>query len=545
MMNKPTNTALENGMPRLYALLIFAISLLLFVAFTMDKQFHGLETRFVFFVQEMQRTGFTWYPHTNFGPYPDYPGTFTWLLYALTQFGGGLTNTLAILPSAAASAATLALVWLIGCQHSKAWGALGVVILASTIEFQMHARAVSLDSMVMFLASCNFYFALKALLNDMPPPNGAMLLVVLLAVSIRGPIGGVICTGVVCGIYLVNREWKRFLWFGTSALVVIISVFLVWLYLAYLDGGMAFVKSVIHWQISGRFGETDSALKRYFFNALGNYAIAYPLAVVTVVFAWRHRAELSTRERTLLLSVIAWIAVILVGMSIPHAKKGRYLLPAAPGFALAASVLFLNETRLCSNVFLKATRLFLAIFPAVLLGVLIVLCLFSKIEIIEQLALLPNLQRLIVVVSIPAALSIWAIARPYHNYKSLTVLLCCMISIFAVKLLVLEPGQDRNWASAAFVNKVESSRQAAAVNSQLVFVGLGPDNQDLDYLVAAKSAERPNYIRQLSKINSITTPATVIIRQKWLDAFISVCTQDWQEIARGKLGHTAVIALQL
>ena len=87
MMKNPSVPALDNGMPRLYAILIFAGSLLLFAAFTMDKQFHGLETRFVFFVQEMQRTGFTWYPHTNFGPYPDYPGTLTWLLYALTRVG--------------------------------------------------------------------------------------------------------------------------------------------------------------------------------------------------------------------------------------------------------------------------------------------------------------------------------------------------------------------------------------------------------------------------------------------------------------------------
>ena len=233
-----------------------------------------------------------------------------------------------------------------------------MVILASTIEFQMHARAVSPDPMVMFLASCNFYFALKALLNDIPPPNGAMLLVVFLAVSVRGPIGGVVCTGVVCGIYLVNREWKRFLMFGTSALVVIIGVYLVWLYLAYLDGGMAFVKRVLYFQVSGRFDETgrDSALGRYFVGALGNYAIAYPLALIAMISVWRHRDKLSARERTWLLSVIAWIVVILIGMSIPHTKKVRYLLPAAPGFALAAGALFLNKAHMCSNLCLKATR---------------------------------------------------------------------------------------------------------------------------------------------------------------------------------------------
>ena len=122
-MNRRPIFSFVSERPRLYALFIFAISLLLFVAFTMDNQFHGLESRFVYFVQEMQRTGFTWYPHTNFGPYPDYPGTSTWILYALTLVGGKLTSTLAILPSAVASSATLALVWLIGCQHSKEWGA--------------------------------------------------------------------------------------------------------------------------------------------------------------------------------------------------------------------------------------------------------------------------------------------------------------------------------------------------------------------------------------------------------------------------------------
>ena len=96
MKNTPAIPARDRSLPRPYAVLIFAAGFLLFAAFTMNRPFHGLETRFVFFVQEMQRTGFTWYPHTNFGPYPDYPGTFTWLLYALTRVGGALTSPLAI-----------------------------------------------------------------------------------------------------------------------------------------------------------------------------------------------------------------------------------------------------------------------------------------------------------------------------------------------------------------------------------------------------------------------------------------------------------------
>ena len=547
MMNKPAIPGPEDGMTRRYAMLIFAISLLSFAAFTMGRQFHGLETRFVFFVQEMQRTGFTWYPHTNFGPYPDYPGTFTWLIYALTHAGGELTPTLAILPSAVASAATLALVWLIGCRHSKAWGALGVLTLASTIEFQMHARAVSPDPLVMFLASCNFYLALKALLNDRAPFNTAMLLVVFLAVSVRGPIGGVVCTGVVCAVFLVSRQWKRFLLFGTSALIVIVGAYLVWLYLAYLEGGRAFVERVLDWQVLGRLGHTekDSALGTYVLGAMGNYAIAYPLAVVAAISAWRHRDRLSARERTMLLCVGAWILVILIGMSLPYTKKTRYLLPAAPGLALAAGALFLEKPGICSDVCLKVTRFLLAVFPAALLLVMIVLRVWPDMDIVAQLHLRPNLTVSIALVSIPAALSIWAITGSSPKYRSWTVLVCCMISIFAVKVSLLEPGQDRKWPSAAFVSSVELSRQAAPVASPLVFVGLGPDNQDLNYLVAAKSAERPEYLLRPRDVNAIAMPATVIIRQKAFDEFTSVCNRNWKEIARGKLGHTEVVAFQL
>jgi hypothetical protein len=120
-----------------------------------------------------------------------------------------------------------------------------------------------------------------------------------------------------------------------------------------------------------------------------------------------------------------------------------------------------------------------------------------------------------------------------------------MISIFAVKVSLLEPGQDRKWPSAAFVSSVELSRQAAPVASPLVFVGLGPDNQDLNYLVAAKSAERPEYLLRPRDVNAIAMPATVIIRQKAFDEFTSVCNRNWKEIARGKLGHTEVVAFQL
>jgi hypothetical protein len=177
--------------------------------------------------------------------------------------------------------------------------------------------------------------------------------------------------------------------------------------------------------------------------------------------------------------------------------------------------------------------------------VLVVLRVGPKIDIIEQLSLRPDLLAAIAAVSIPAALAIWAIAGSRPKNRALVVLACCMASLFAVKVGVLEPAQDRNGTSAAFVSSVERSRQAGAADAPLVFVGLGPDNQDLDYLAAAKSAEHPDYIYKLDNINSITTPATIILRQKTLDQFVAVCNRTWKEIARGKLGHTDVIAVRL
>ena len=55
--------------------------------------------------------------------------------------------------------------------------------------------------------------------------------------------------------------------------------------LAWLSGGEAFVHEVIRMQVTGRMDGTEgaSSVLYYFTSSVGNYALAYPLAVVVLV----------------------------------------------------------------------------------------------------------------------------------------------------------------------------------------------------------------------------------------------------------------------
>jgi hypothetical protein len=83
--------------------------------------------------------------------------------------------------------------------------------------------------------------------------------------------------------------------------------------------------------------------------------------------------------------------------------------------------------------------------------------------------------------------------------------------------------------------------------AHLGFYGIGPDYQDLNYLVALNSGERPAYFKSTSKlIRTEKDPSMLlIIRNKQMDTFRQGYSGPWQEIAKGKLGHKECVALWL
>lgn len=338
--------------------MVFLISLLIFTAGLNAQEVTSFDTRFYLFAKEMLRNGMGWFPTTYGEPYPDYPVTSTLLIYVSATMFGGLNKLTAVLPSAMAAACTVALTYLVGALQNRKWGLIAASFMLMTLMFLKSARAISLDMYpALFTAWC-FYLVYKADLRQSEVTKCIYLLLAL-SFAFRGPIGLVMPAGVISSYYLLNRNWKKLIYFGTAALMVLVICTAVLFVIAYYVGGHPFLQDVIRMQFAGRIENTYQPLYFYFTNSIGNYAVSYPLAWLVILgMIGAHRKQ-DKKNLDLIIKLAGWMLVILIGMSIPGDKKARYILPMVPAIALIAAYPFAQKIKMRGMVILFAATFLL------------------------------------------------------------------------------------------------------------------------------------------------------------------------------------------
>ena len=527
----------------LVAWAVFFVSLLLLWPFYLHRDFAGLEIRFAYFVQEMWRTGMTLYLHTQIGPYPDYPVTSTWLTYGLSKLFGGFSLPLALLPSAVVSAGTVATVWRIGALHSREYGTIAALLLLSTVGFLIQARTTSLDAWVMFSACLCFYLTVASVLKASPLPLVKLLLLIFIAAIFRGAIGGVIATGVVSTVLLVNRRWKDLFLHGFCAALVIVAAVALLVVAAYLEGGREFVDRAVGFQFSHRFGDSDSGLDVYFLGAMRSYAMSYPLALIALIAIALKGKPSASAYSLLLLSVVAWLVVVVLGMSIPGTKKTRYILPAAPAMALLAGALLVKSQEYHFPRVRRAVLIFLAALPLISCIALLAL---SRSELAGDMSLQPNLLSAAALSALLALGSYLSLRKLQDSQQLWAILVIVTLTVMSALYIVAEPGQQRHESDTEFVSAIQDYRDSLSA-SRLGFYRLGPTYQDMNYLVVLNSAERPVYTLDAADIDvsAFREPLILVLLTENLEIFSKTYQRSWEEIARGQLGHKDCVALRL
>ncbi|MDX2457478.1 MAG: hypothetical protein QNL87_08230 [Gammaproteobacteria bacterium] len=527
----------------LVAWAVFFGSLAVLWPFYLHRDFAGLEVRFAYFVQEMWRTGMTLYPHTQIGPYPDYPVTSTWLTYGLSKLFGGFSLPVALLPSAVVSAGTVATVWRIGALHSREYGTIAALLLLSTVGFLMQARTTSLDAWVMFSACLCFYLAISAVLKGSRMPLVKLLLLIFIAAIFRGAVGGVIATGVVSAVFLVNRRWKDLFLHGFCAALVIAASVALLITAAYLEGGREFVDRAVDFQFSRRFGDPDSGLDVYFLGAMGSYAISYPLALIAVIAIALKGKPSASAYSLLLISIIAWLMIVVMGMSIPGTKKTRYILAAAPAMALLAGALLVRAKEYHFPRVRRAVLIFLATMPLI---VCIAMLALSRSELAVNLSMQANLLSTAILTALLALCSYLSLRKLEDPQQLWAILVIFTLTVLSAKYLVEEPVQQLHESDQEFVSAIQGYRDSMG-SSRLGFYRLGPEYQDMNYLVVLNSAERPVYAWEIANIDMGTSqaPLILILLTENLATFSKTYQRPWEEIARGRLGHKECVALRL
>ena len=502
-MNKAQPSPL-NATIRRQSLGLGLLALLLFIAGNWHQAIIGFDSRFVLFAQEMLRHGPSVFPTTYGQPYADYLATSTLLTWLVSLPLGQVTSLTAWLPTAIASAFIVTLVYRLTAPYSQRWGLLSIALLLLSSNFISETRAVSLDQMLAAIALAVFYLGYAHDHFGSAKRLHWLYLLLILGFAVRGPIGLVIPTGVLCSYYLINRQWRQLFSFGLLALALLVACVGLLLLMAKLSGGESFMQDVIRMQFLGRMdgSEGSSGMLYYFTSSLGNYALAYPMALLVLL-----AMVLSGRRAPGPALQLVWYCaaaglLVMVGLSIPQAKKARYVLPMLPMAAIIAAYPFQVAH---GRLFAGLRGLMLGIWT-LLPTLLIVGLLLARPRYPEQLSHLGW------VLGVLGGLQVLALVTLFKSrLRAVGPAFAAVLAVWASYILVVEPLERSIYDTRTFTLRVHE--QVMQQRAPVVLHGLGKDAKAIKYMVNLDCDQVPLFTQQAADLKPLQGPAWLVMSQ--------------------------------
>ena len=277
--------------------------------------------------------------------YAQKPPLYFWLLAAAEWLGGLRPGFL--LPSLAAGAGSLAVVWDLARRlwgrETAWWAAAG---LLACLQFTMQARSAQIDAVLCFLTTLSLYGLLRHLLLG---PDWRWFALGFLAAGL-----GVMTKGVGFLPVLVLVPWGLLRWagwrlpilggggrwmLGPAAFFAPLAAWLMPLMLRAANSPeiASYLNNLLFRQTITRYSDPWHHFQPfwYFFAEIIPWAW-FPLILLLPWLAARWLRRWKERDPSVVL-LLGWIALVLLFFSISPAKRGVYLLPAAPALALLAA----------------------------------------------------------------------------------------------------------------------------------------------------------------------------------------------------------------
>lgn len=480
------------------------LALLLFIVGNWHQAIIGFDSRFVLFAQEMLRHGPSFFPTTYGQPYADYLATSTLLTWLLSVPLGQVTSLTAWLPTAVASALIVVLVYRLTAPCSPRWGLLSIAMLLLSSTFISETRAVSLDQMLAAVALAVFYLGYAHDHFAAAKRLHWVFLLLLLGFAIRGPIGLVIPTGVLCSYYLINRQWRQLFSFGLLALALLAACVGLLLLLAKLSGGEDFMHDVIRMQFLGRMdgSEGSGGVLYYFTSSLGNYALAYPIALLVLLAVLMGGRRAPDPALKLVLYCAAAGVLVMLGLSVPQAKKARYILPMLPMAAIIAAYPFaVTQGRLFA--WLRALMLGIWTLLPTLLAIGLVV---ARRRYPEPLA---DLELIFVVLGLLQVLALLALFR--SRLRTYGPALAAVLSLWATYIMVVEPLERQVYDTRTFSLAVKAQVQQQP--APLVLHALGKDAKAIKFMVNFDCDKVPLFTQLPAELKPVQAPAWLVMSQ--------------------------------
>ncbi|MGY2173720.1 ArnT family glycosyltransferase [Pseudomonas azotoformans] len=489
---------------RLQSLGLGLLALLLFIAGSWHQAIIGFDSRFVLFAQEMLRHGPGFFPTTYGQPYADYLATSTLLTWLLSLPLGQVTSLTAWLPTAMASAVIVTLVYRLTAPYSQRWGLLSIAILLLSSTFISETRSVSLDQMLAAIALAVFYLGYAHDHFGAGKRLHWLYLLLIVGFAVRGPIGLVIPTGVLCSYYLINRQWRQLFSFGLLGLALLVACVGLLLLMAKLSGGEQFMQDVIRMQFLGRMdgSEGSSGVLYYFTSSLGNYALAYPMAVLVLLAMLISGRRAPGPALQLVWYCAAAGLLVMLGLSIPQAKKARYVLPMLPMAAIIAAYPFQVAH---GRLFAGLRGLMLGIWT-LLPTLLIAGLLLARPHYPEQLS---DLGWILGVLGVLQVVALLALLKT--QLRAVGLAFAAVLAVWATYIMVVEPLERSVYDTRTFTLQVHE--QVMQQKAPVVLHGLGKDAKAIKYMVNLDCDQVPLFTQQAADLKPLQGPAWLVMSE--------------------------------
>jgi 4-amino-4-deoxy-L-arabinose transferase-like glycosyltransferase len=478
------------------------LALLLFSAGVYQQAPIGFDSRFVLFAQEMLRHGPSFFPTAYGQPYADYSSVTTVFIWLLSLPFGQVNSLSAWLPSAIAGAVIVTLIYRLLAPWSTRWACLSIALMLLTNTFVTETRAVSQDLMLAAVAFAVFYLGYAADHFDAKRRWPLIFALLVLGFGIRGPIGLVIPTGMLCSYYLLNRDYKRLIGFGLAAALLLAVCIALLLWLARISGGPDFMQDVIRMQFMGRMDGSEGASGSlyYFTSGLGNYALGYPLALLVLIAVWLNRPRQTGAALRLLQYACAAGLIVMLGLSIPQAKKARYLLPMLPMAAIVAAYPF---AQVQGRVFFWLRGLMQGLWlltPALLFGGLLMV----QNRFAGQLH---SVAPALIVLVLLQAVGLAALCK--SRWRAQTLAFSAVLAVWSAYILLLEPLQRELYNTQAFSRAVFELVKTAP--APLVLHGMGKDAKGIKFMVNIEQDLHPQFTESTQALENLASPAWLVM----------------------------------
>lgn len=304
------------------------------------------EPRFALVAQDMLRSGDWLFPRVGGDLYADKPPLYFWFMAAAMAVTGS-TRLGFLVPSLLSGVGTVLLVYdLLRRLRGREVAFAGALLLLFTFQFVWQARQAQIDATLCFFTTLSLYGLLRHLAAG--PAFGWFLAGWAAAgfgVITKG-VGFLPLFALLPWLVLAVRGWPVTAphrdphWFAAPVcLLAAIAVWFLPMMLATSAGGdlLAYRNEILFHQTVTRYADAWHHHAPFWFYVAEVVPFLWLPLVALVPWLWP-RWRTAWRERdTVTIVLLCWVVLVLLFFSASSGKRGVYVLPAVPAFAMAAA----------------------------------------------------------------------------------------------------------------------------------------------------------------------------------------------------------------